>query len=234
MAVVRPLDAHRGEHRRQRVDLPQEVLRGEPALTQLLGQRVGGGRDRDATLDELGQQPRHQRGVAGVVELELVDADQHVVGEQLDALDEPEHARQLSELTERGERPLGLGGPAQRVVRRRQQVRLADTESAVEVHPHPGQHLTPAEQLLLAGPPLHRLLAEPPARQHRRGLRRLPRIRRVGVEADVGERWRRDQLSDQPLRRDAGMSIDQMRDIAGPVHAGTLTACCDSPYVRRG
>ena len=56
---------------------------------------------RSTSCDE---QPRDQRGVAGVVEFELVDAHHHVVGQQVDALDEPENAGQLRELTERRER----------------------------------------------------------------------------------------------------------------------------------
>ena len=231
--VVRTLDAHRGEHRRQRVDLTQEVLGGEAPLAQLLGQRVRGRRHRHAALDQRRQQARDQGGVARIVEFELVDAQQHVVRQQLDALHEPEHTRELGEFAERRERPLVVRRLTDRVVRRRQQVGLADTEPTVEVHPDAGQHLTLAEQLLLAGAARHGLFGELAARLHGRGLRRLPRVGAVGVEADVGERRRRNQLGDQPFRCDAGMSIDQMPDIAGPVHAGTITACCDFPYVRR-
>ena len=102
--VVRALDAHRGEDPCERVDLTQEVLRGEPALTELLGQRVRRRGDRHAALDQLRQQPGDQRRIARVVEFELVDADHHVVGEQFDALDEAENPGQLGELAERGER----------------------------------------------------------------------------------------------------------------------------------
>ena len=230
--IVRPFDPHGGEHRCQRVDFAQEVLRGEAALPQLLGQGVGGGRHRDTPFDQCGEQPRDQRGVAGVVELELVDTDQHVVRQQLDALDEPEHTRQLGQLTEGGECPLGVRVLRDLVVRRRQKMGLADPEAAVQIHPHPGQHLTFAEQLLLAGPPGDGVVAELPARLYCCGLRRLGRVGAVGVETHVGERGRRNQLSDQSFWSDARVPVDQMCDIAGPVHAGTLTACCDSAYVR--
>ncbi len=161
--VVRSLDAHGGENACQRVDFAQEVLGGEPALAELLGQRVGGRRNRDPTLDQLGQQPRDQRRVARVVELELVDADHHVVGQQVDALEEAEHPGQLGELAERRERLGVLGGVGQLPVGRRQQVGLADPEPAVEVEPDAGQRLAPAEQLLAARAATHRLLAELPA-----------------------------------------------------------------------
>ena len=127
----------------------------------------------------------------------------------------------------------GLRVPGDGVVDRGQQVRLADTEAAVEVHPDTGQHLTLAEQLLLARPARHRLLAERAARLHRCRLRRLRGVRPIRIEADVGKRRRWDQLCDESFRCDAGMSIDQMIDIAGPVHAGTIAACCDLTYVRR-
>ena len=42
-----------------------------------------------------------------------------------------------------------------------QQMRLADTETTVEVQPDTGQHLSPAEQLLAAG-----AAARPPAEQN--------------------------------------------------------------------
>ncbi len=86
------------------VDLPQKVLRGEAALSELLGQRVRRRRDRHPPLDQVGQQPRHQRRVARVVEFELVDADDDVVGEQVDAFDEAENPCELGEFAECCER----------------------------------------------------------------------------------------------------------------------------------
>ena len=225
--VVRPLDPHGVENGCERVDFTQEVLRGEPALPQLLGQRVRRGRDRDSAFDQLREQPRDQRGVPGVVQFELVDAHHHVVGQQIDAFGEAEHTGQLRELAERRERRLGPSrrrSGRNRVVSRRQQVGLADTEPAVEVEPDARQHLSLAEQLLLARPPRHRLVAEPQAGLHRRGLRRLGRIGLVAVEADVGECRRRVKLGDQPLGADAGVPIDETADTTG-VHAGTLATC---------
>ena len=104
MPVVRPFDPHGRENTCERVDFTQEVLRGEPPLAQLLGQRVRRRRHRHPAFHQLRQQPRDQRGVARVVELELVDAHHDVIGQQLDALDEAEHPGQLGQLAERGER----------------------------------------------------------------------------------------------------------------------------------
>ncbi len=232
MTVVRPVDAHGLENGCERVDFAQKVLRGESALAQLLGQRVRRGRNRDPAFDQLREQPRDQRRVARVVEFELVDAHHHVVGQQLDALDETEDAGQLGQFAERRERRRRRRRRRNPVVARRQQVGLADTEAAVEVEPDARQRLALAEQLLPARPPRHRLVAEPQAGLHRRGLRRLGRIGLVAVEADVGERRRRVQLGDQPLRGDARVPIDETADTTG-VHARTLTTCCNRPHARR-
>lgn len=104
MTVVRPVDAHGLENSCERVDFAQEVLRGESALPQLFGQGVRGGGDRDPAFDQLREQPRDQGGVAGIVEFELVDAHHHVVGQQIDALDEAKDTGELRQLTERRER----------------------------------------------------------------------------------------------------------------------------------
>src|SRR5581483_10237533 len=96
------------------------------------------------------------------------------------------------------------------VIQRCQQVRLAHPEAAVEIQSGAGQHGRLAQQPLLAGTSLARDLDELAARGQRRGLRRLRRVRVVVVEAHLGERWRRHQLRDQPLRRHARMPIDQV------------------------
>ena len=104
MPVVGSLDPNGGEDLRERVDLAEEVLRREPTLPQLFGQRVRRRRDGHPPLDQRRQQSGDQRRIAGIVELELVDAHHHVLGEQLDALHEAEHPRQLRQLAERRER----------------------------------------------------------------------------------------------------------------------------------
>ena len=234
MPVVRPVDADRVENSCERVDFAQEVLRGEPALPQLLGQRVRCRGHRHPALDQLRQQPRDQRGVARVVQLELVDAHHDVVGQQFDALDEAENPGQLGELAERRERRRRRRRGRDRVVARRQQVGLADAEPAVEVEPDARQHLALAEQLLLARPPRHRLVAELQAGLHGRGLRRLGRIGPVAVEADVGEGRRRDAAGRSTAPGvTLGCRSTRSADTAGPVHAGTVATCCNRPHVRR-
>ena len=99
---------------------------------------VRGGGDRDATFDQLGEHPGDQRGVAGVVEFEFVDAHHGVLAEQVDALDETEDAGQLGQLAERGEGLGVLGRLGQAPVGRGEQVGLAHPEPAVEVEPTPG------------------------------------------------------------------------------------------------
>ena len=132
VAVVLAVDAQRAEVRGQALDLAQEVGGGEPALAELAGQGVGGGGERDARVDQLAEQGGDQDGVARVVQLELVDAQQPVPGEGLHGLLEAERAdqvRQLDEGAEGLERGLGRGG----VPEGGEQVGLADAVAAVEV-----------------------------------------------------------------------------------------------------
>jgi hypothetical protein len=142
------------------------------------------------------------------------------VPEQLDAFDEAEHPGELSQLHERRKR-LGMGRiSGQPVVGGGQQVRLADTETTIEVQPDARQHRPPAEELLAAGAALDGLPAELLARRDRDGLRRLGRVGAIAREAHFGEGRRRRQLGDQPFGRHRGLPVDQMSDGAG--HAGTL------------
>ena len=207
--VVRPLDPHGGENACQRVDFAQKVLCREAALTELLRQGVRGGGHRDAALDELGQHPRDQRGVARVIEFELVDAHHGVGAEQLDAFGESEHAGELGEFTEGGERLGVLGGIGRPPVGRGQQVGFADAESAVEVQADPGQRLAFAEQLPAPGAPPHRLVAELQAGLERSGLGGLGRVGPVAVEVDVGEGRRRHELGNQTLRGHRRLTVHQ-------------------------
>ncbi len=203
---------------------------GEAALAELLGQRVRRRRHRHPALDQFRQQPRDQRGVARVVELELVDAHHDVVGQQVDALDEAEHPGQLGQLAERGERRSARRTPRNRSTttpagascrrRTRRRGRCPTPGSASRL---PNSFFLPARRATACSQNCrHDCTAA--ACDGSAG------IRLVGVEADVGKRRRWNQLGDQPLRRDAGVPIDQMRDTAGPVHARTIAACCNSAY----
>ena len=85
--------------------------------------------------DQFGQQPRHQPGVARVVELELVDAQQRGAGEQLHRGAVAERADQRGVFDERAE----VLPSRRHVPQRGKQVGLADAEATVQVDP--GQRL---------------------------------------------------------------------------------------------
>ena len=198
LPIVRALDSYGGENACQRIDFTQEILGGKPALTELLGQGVRCRGNRNAALHQLGEQSRDQRGVTRIVEFELVDADHRVVGQQVDALDKPEDPGQLRQLTEGGERfEIGIGKPP---VDRRQQVGLADPETAVEVETKPRQSFPFAEEFAPASTTAHGFVAKAAAGLQRRGLGGLGRVGPVRVEVDIGERRRRHKLGDQTLR----------------------------------
>ena len=126
---VRTVDPQRGEPIGQPLDLPAELVGGEPALTELVRQRVRGGRQEHAGVGELAEQPGHQHGVARIVEFELVDGQQPVTGQPLHRFAEPERSDQMGVLDEGAVRlRSGYGMP-----QRRQQVGLSDAESTVEI-----------------------------------------------------------------------------------------------------
>ena len=132
VAVVLAVDAQRAEVRGQALDLAQEVGGGEAALAELAGQRVGGGGERHARVDQLAEQGGDEDGVARVVQLELVDAQQPVAAEGLHGLLEAERADEVGQLDEGAER-LELGRGRGGVPQGGEQVGLADAVAAVEV-----------------------------------------------------------------------------------------------------
>lgn len=210
MAVVLAVDAQRAEVGGQALDLAQEVDRRETALAELAREGVGGGGQGHTGVDELAEQGRHENGVAGVVELELVDAQQPVAGEGLDGLLEAQGAdevRQLDEGAERLERGLRRGG----VPQGGEQVGLADAVAAVEVDtagarrglrrpglPEPEEPALPAADGVRPAEPSREAV------QHLDGLglAGLVRVRNVRAEADRVEARRRHHLGDQPVRGD--------------------------------
>ena len=113
----------------QPLDLAEEILRGEPALAEAPRQRVAGGREPDAALRQPAEQRRDEHRVAGVVQLELVHAEQPLLAQRLDGGREAERADQVRDLDER---PVSLW-LRDGVPERGQQVGLADAEAAVEV-----------------------------------------------------------------------------------------------------
>jgi hypothetical protein len=156
-----------------------------------------------AGVDQLGEQGGDQHGVAGVVELELVDGEQPVPGQRLHRRGEPEGAHQVRELDERPVR----AGRRRVVPERGQQVGLADAEAAVEVDAGPALgRAGPAEQPLgLRLQPL-RERGEP---FHRLGLRGLRRVGLVGREAHGVEARRRHQGRHQGVGRHDGLAVDE-------------------------
>src|SRR5699024_5862664 len=111
--VVLPVDPQHLEALGHRLDLPQEVLCREPSLAERIGEGVRGRHDRDAPVGELPDQPGHQQGVPRVVELELVDAHQHGLAQQVDRPLEPERADQVGVLHEGAVHPVALDGVEQ-------------------------------------------------------------------------------------------------------------------------
>ena len=143
--------------------------------------------------DELAQQPGHHHRVARVVELELVDAEQVGAAEELDGVLVAERADERGVLDERAE---VLPARRHRVVDRREQVRLADAEAAVEVDA--GLELGAA---LLRDGTARRAAPAPAARERdeqvlRLLLRRERGIRAIRVEGRIVELRRRHQGGD--------------------------------------
>ena len=229
VAVVLAVDPQDVEVGREPLDLAQEVLGRESALPQLVRQRVGRRRQADARLDELTQQRRHEHRVTGIVELELVDADEAIALERLDGRAEAQRTDEVGVLDERAE----ALRPGDGVPQRGEEVGLADPEAAVEVDAGtPLRRGRPAEDRA-AGRRLGDARREGPQRGERCRLGGLPRIREIGVEADVGEVGRRDELVHEIGHRQRGMTRGQrLGHGREPIHA-TISRCVASTPPRR-
>lgn len=132
VAVVLTVDPQWTELGAQALDLAQEVGGGEAALAELAGQRVGGGGQRHTGIHQLAEQGGDQDGVAGVVQFELVDAQQLVLAEGAYGLLEAERAHEVRQLDEGAEGLLlcrGGGG----VPQGGEQMGLADAVAAVQI-----------------------------------------------------------------------------------------------------
>src|SRR5688572_16246937 len=106
---VDTVDSQRGELSGHGVDLAKKVLRGEASLPQCIRRGVRGGSDTGTAVDELGQQPGHQPGVARIVQLELVDADQGGPPQGLDSFGITQGTNQSGVLDEGAEVLSALG-----------------------------------------------------------------------------------------------------------------------------
>ena len=127
--IVRPIDPDRAEPRGKSLDLAKEVVSGEPVLAEPVRQRVGRGREPHATLVESREQGGHEHRVAGVIEFELVDAEQPHTAERLDGGTESQRTDEVGQF-DKGRVGLGTGHG---VPQRCEQVSLADTEPTIEV-----------------------------------------------------------------------------------------------------
>ena len=209
MAVVGSVDADRLEARGHRVDLAQEVLRGEAPLAQGVRRRVRCRREAGARRHQLAEQACHHHRVARIVEFELVDAEQIRPAEQVDGVLVAEGAHERGVLDERAE---VLPAHRHRVIDRRQQVGLADAEAAVEVDARLelGPLLRPAEESA-AG-----LRCGQPGERHEGGLGLLlrgeRRVRTVGLERRVLELRRRDEGGDHLGTGDLRGALGEVND----------------------
>jgi hypothetical protein len=215
--VVRAVDPAYVEVRGERLDLTEEVDRLEPALAELVRQRVRGRGQLDPGGDQLTQQPGDQHRVTGIVQLELVDADQPVRRKCLDGGAETEGADQVGELDERAVH-LRSGGL---VPQRREQVRLADPEPAIQIDARLARRRGPtsAKTRPQAWYLARSLQLQTSLSEHTQGfgLRGLVRIRPVRREPDIGEPRRRHTLGQQPVRAHLRPSLTQPNH-----HAHTL------------
>src|SRR5690606_14043632 len=184
----------------ERLDLALEVLGGEPALAERVGQRVRRRGERDAAVGELAHETGHQRGVARVVELELVDADELLGAQGLDRLVEAEGPHEVGVLDEGAVRD-GVGPEllGDGVGERGEQVGLADAEAAVEVdrrcRPPAAEQAAPRRGDLLGD------LLQP---VQRAGLARVRGVGAVGGEAGLREVPRGHEVGDEPVDGDLG------------------------------
>jgi hypothetical protein len=151
----------------------------------------------------LAEQPGHQHGVAGIVQLELVDGQQPVAGQPAHRLGETERADQVGVLDEGPVRLRAGHGMPERC----QQVGLADAETAVQVVPARCRRCLPEESLPRRG-------GDPRRKRGQRvdgcPLAGFIRRRAVGVEPHRIEAWRRYQGADQLVRADDGIAVDQV------------------------
>ena len=201
---VGAVHAEGGEPVGQPTDLAAELVRREPALAQLAGQRVGGRGEEHAGVGQLTEQPGHQHGVAGIVEFEFVDGQQPVAGQPLHRFPEAQRADQVGVLDEGA---VGLRS-RHRVPERCQQMGLADPEPAVQIHPGRLRVGGPAEPALLRR--VGDRLRHCGERGERGLLRRFGWIGAVGAEPDGVEPAGRNQALDQLAGTHERPDVDQM------------------------
>ena len=194
VTVVGAVDANRLEDRAELLDLAQEVLGGEATFPELARKRVRRRDDGHAARGKLREEAGYEHGVARIVELELVDAENAVVGERFDRLVEAESADDVCQLDEGSESLRRRNA----VEDRRQQVSLTDTEPAVEVQAGAGRLGLLAEQSAASTTTdLGYALGEFLGLGDSSCLARFLRIRNVGRKTHLVEHCGRHHLSYQ-------------------------------------
>lgn len=223
-AVVQAVDAHGVEPVRHRLDLAQEVLRGEAALAQA----SRGVFDVAAKRVPVSVSSLMSRVITivspGSSSLELVDAHQCGAAEQVDRPLEPQGAHERGVLDEGAER-LPPGG---RVVGGCEQVGLADTEPAVQVH----AGLRRGLRRLLPAPeqPAPRGLRGTGGHERGdgiadRGLRVVVRVRPVRVERRVRELGRWHERRGHLPRGHLGITVDEVSGQSGNPSGKHVVGC---------
>jgi hypothetical protein len=84
-----------------RRDLAREVIGREATFAETVRERIRRRDDPGAAADHRAEECHRHQGLRDVVELELVDAEQAMVGERADRLLHPEEPDQARELGER-------------------------------------------------------------------------------------------------------------------------------------
>jgi hypothetical protein len=218
--VVESVDAESRELRRERVDLAQEVLGGEAALAESVRRRVGCRGHARAARGELPEKTRHDPGVSRVVELELVDAEQRRALEHARGTRVPERPDEGGVLDE-GAEVLAAG---RRVPEGREEVGLADAETAVEVEA--GQHVLVApagEQPTRAPRGDERLHGGDGVR-----LRRVVEVGAVALDRGRGELAGRHEVVDHLLAREGRHPVGEVLVVTGRVAAHGRLAVSES------
>ena len=164
---------------------------------------------RDAGCDELGEKASHQAGVARVIQLELVDADELGTREQGEGLLIAERADQRRVLDE-GAEVLALRGE---LPEGGEQVGLADAEAAVEIDARTSIRRAPAREQSAGRLPRRGELANGGDGGR---LARVVVVGAVGVEGGVVELPRRHEVRDDLLPGESGNPLGEvMKDARG-------------------
>src|SRR5690554_1415548 len=128
--VIGSLEPHGVEVCRNALDLAPEVRGVEPALAERLGRCVRSGQYHGAAPEQRLQEGLDDQGVARVVQLELVEAQQPDPGVVLAGTDHAPHANEMHQFLKRD---VGTFDGAGGVEGSSEKVSLAGAETAIEI-----------------------------------------------------------------------------------------------------